>query len=187
MEIKGTAVKGTYDFVKEKFPKGFDKWIDSLPFESKEIFTTPILAQNWYNITNSQVIPIKKIAELFYEGNLERAFFDAGKDGANRVLNGIYKVFIRIASAEFVVKKVTLISSTYYSEEGGIKVIDSSKNLIKLDIIGFDEGHEIYIESIRGWIHKLFDIINVHSYDILSEISVMSNKKLDAKLIINYN
>lgn len=37
MNVKGSAVISTIDFVNDKFPKQYNKWLDSLPPTSKDI------------------------------------------------------------------------------------------------------------------------------------------------------
>ena len=41
MQVKGTALRTTRDFVKTKFPDHYDKWLDSLPPESKKLYSLP--------------------------------------------------------------------------------------------------------------------------------------------------
>lgn len=36
MEIKGTAVKNTQEFVKTKYPDRYDEWLQSLPEASQK-------------------------------------------------------------------------------------------------------------------------------------------------------
>ncbi|MDY0254219.1 MAG: hypothetical protein RBR30_07375 [Tenuifilaceae bacterium] len=44
MEIKGTAVKATPDFVKERFPGRYMEWLQAMPNSSRRIFEQPIYA-----------------------------------------------------------------------------------------------------------------------------------------------
>ncbi len=37
MEVKGTALKTTRDFIKTQFPDQYDKWLDSLTADSRKI------------------------------------------------------------------------------------------------------------------------------------------------------
>jgi hypothetical protein len=42
MVVKGTAVKSTATFVKTNFPQQYEKWLNSLSPESKEIYAGTI-------------------------------------------------------------------------------------------------------------------------------------------------
>jgi len=186
MKIKGTSVSNTNDYVKSFFSKQYKEWIEALPEKSKEIFSNPILASNWYDITDSQVEPIKKIAELFYNGNYKETFYRVGKDGANRALNGVYKIFIKIATLEFVIKRATVISSTYYTEDGGIKVIENNNNLILLDLVGFETGQELMADNISGWLDGLLEIVTNRKYFIENIYKDSINNKLDVKIKVTF-
>lgn len=186
MKIKGTSVSNTNDYVKSFYPLRYKEWVESLPEKSREIFSNPILASNWYNITDSQVEPIKKIADLFYESKYQETFYKVGKDGADRALKGIYKIFIKIATLEFVIKRASVISSTYYTEDGGIKIIENNKDLLLLDIIGFEPGQEMMIENISGWLDGLLEIVTNKNYHIQTIYKGINNNKLDSKIKVTF-
>ena len=44
MKIKGSAVKATPDFVKEKFGSRYSEWVKSMPEKSRIIIEQPIYA-----------------------------------------------------------------------------------------------------------------------------------------------
>jgi hypothetical protein len=64
MEIKGSAVKSIREYVEKLHTHQFDEWIESLPEESRKIFTSPIDATNWYPIDSAAIIPTQKIGTL---------------------------------------------------------------------------------------------------------------------------
>ena len=45
MEVKGTALKTTRDFIKTQFPDQYDKWLDSLTADSRKIILRPLWMQ----------------------------------------------------------------------------------------------------------------------------------------------
>jgi hypothetical protein len=58
MEVKGTALKTTRDFIKTQFPDLYGKWLDSLPADSKKF--TPPDATAWYPFREGYSIPEEK-------------------------------------------------------------------------------------------------------------------------------
>ena len=68
MQIKGTAVRITPQYVKQSHPDKYNDWINSLSDESKKIMNNPIIATDWYDLTNSVLEPTEKIANLFFYG-----------------------------------------------------------------------------------------------------------------------
>ena len=158
MKIKGTAVKSTQEFVKIKFPDRYNEWLESLPEESRIIYKDVVLSGNWYDLVDSILKPTKKIAELFYDSETNKLAYSIGKESALQALSGIYKIFVKIASVDFVLKKVKSIFTTYYSS-GKFELIKNNKKLISFRITGFKEEEKLIFERIAGWIDGIFEVI----------------------------
>ena len=114
MQVKGTAVKPTIEFVKIRFPVRYDEWFSKLPDETKEILKDTINATSWYPIQEAYIEPTKLIGELFFDDVYDAAF-ELGVYSATVGLNGIYKVFIRIATPRFVLVRGLKIFSSYFN------------------------------------------------------------------------
>ncbi|MBN2893055.1 MAG: hypothetical protein JXL97_14395 [Bacteroidales bacterium] len=165
MEIKGTAVKSTQEFVKENYPDRFDEWISSFPETVKTFFNIGILAGNWYPLKEAVIIPTQKAGELFYDGNIKKAAFDIGKDSAIRALKGVYKIFVRIASVDFVLKRIKSIFSTYYST-GKFDMTFRSDNKVVFVATGFTEDEKLIFDRIAGWIEGIFVVISNKPFSV---------------------
>ena len=62
-EVKGEAPASLAIFLREKFgDKGFKQWLDSIPQESRRIYSSPILAGSWYPLKEALVEPLAKFA-----------------------------------------------------------------------------------------------------------------------------
>ncbi len=184
MDIKGTAVISTEKFVKENHPDKYQDWLDSLPENSKNLFKDGILAGNWYPLNDAVIIPTKKIGEIFFNNNIENAFYEVGVFSAKYALKGVYKIFVRVASVDFVLKRLTSIFSTYYSE-GKIEIINRKKSGVKFYVTGFDKDDEIMITRLSGWAKGVFEVISNKNITINYKNKITDNDKL--KSIINAN
>jgi len=172
MEIKGSAVKATPEFVKANYINRYSEWLKSLPNHSREIIEKPIYATTWYPIIESVIIPTRKVADLFYNGDYNKAALEIGGYSADIALKGIYKIFVRISSPQFVLSRASNIFSTYY-QPADIKVVESSdkKAVIQLDKFHVDE--KLLMERIAGWIEHTL------------EITLKSPLKVDVEQIVN--
>jgi hypothetical protein len=157
MEIKGTAVKTTPEFVKEKFPGKYDSWLESLPEKSRAIISKPIYAAAWYDLNDSVIIPTKKLADICYNGNYVKAANILGRYSAEVALTGIYKVFVRVSSPHFVLSSATSIFSSYY-RPSDIKVIEKQEKSCVLQLSQFDESEKLIMHRIAGWVEKTLEI-----------------------------
>lgn len=157
MEIKGTAVKTTPDFVREKFAPRYNEWLLSLPPNSRELMEQTIYATSWYSLIDSVIIPTQKVGDLFYAGNHTRAALDLGRYSSEVALKGIYKIFVRVSSPHFVLSRASSIFSAYY-KPSDIKVIESKDRRCVLELKQFHASEKLIMHRIAGWIEKTLEI-----------------------------
>jgi hypothetical protein len=182
MQVKGTAVKSTKDFVRDAFPDRFDEWIEALPDKSREIYTSVLLASNWYPLQEALLIPSELVGKLFFDGDIAKAAFELGRDSALRALRGIYKIFVRIASIDFILKRVAEIFKTYYSE-GVFEVLERQKNRVVFWVTGFQKGQELIYDRIAGWVEGSYRIISNKNFRVSFKIYEEEDEKINAKII----
>jgi hypothetical protein len=157
MEVKGTAVVVTPVFIKEKFGlEKYDFWFNTLPEESKKIFSDPIVQSLWYPLKEAFVIPTQKLCELFYAGELKGAW-ELGRFSADYALKGVYRLFVKFGSPYFIIKRASKIFSTYY-RPSEMKVIESSQNRVIARILKFPDPSKYVEYRIGGWIERAFEI-----------------------------
>lgn len=105
MKVKGTVVNSVKKFVQKEIDGDFDVWMNKLSPKSKEIYSGTILATEWYPIQEGVVEPTRLIGELFYGGDIKKAAWLSGKFSAKDALTGIYKVFVLIATPQFIIRR----------------------------------------------------------------------------------
>jgi len=156
MEVKGTSVVATREFVRQSFGEdGLKKFTENLPESSKKIYMSAVLQNSWYELKDALVEPTKKICELFYGGSLKGAR-DLGRFSAEQGLKGIYKLFLKVSTPGFIISKAGTILPTYYKPS--IMRADSvDKNTSSVKIIEFPEYHEILEHRIAGWMEKALE------------------------------
>ena len=157
MEIKGTAVKITPEFVKDKYTNRYIEWLQSMPKSSRSLFEQPIYATSWYSLMDSVIIPTQKVGDLFFDGNHIEAARELGRYSAEVALKGIYKIFVRVSSPHFVLSRASSIFSAYY-KPSVIKVIESKDKSCALELLEFDVNEKLIMHRIAGWIEKTLEI-----------------------------
>jgi len=157
MEVKGTAIEILPKFIATKFgDEAVKKWIDSLSPDAKKEFSGSIFSFKWYPVKEMLVEPTLKVCELFYKNDLSGAY-DIGIYSAEYALKGIYKVFVKFGSPEFLIKKASTIMSNYY-HPSTMEVADLQKNGSTLRITRFQDMHEVIEQRIKGWMIKALEI-----------------------------
>lgn len=185
MQIKGTAVKTAKLFVEQKFNAQYTEWLKAQPQESQELFTSILLASSWYPMKVGVFYPTQAIADLFYNKNFERASFDIGEFSAIYALKGVYKIFVKVASIDFVLKRVETIFETYYSG-GKFNIVNKNKNGVEFLITGFEVGDEFIFPRIAGWIKGVFFTISKGTFNIDYKHSKVEDNKLECKILVNW-
>jgi hypothetical protein len=172
MQVKGTALRTTRDFVRTRFPHLYDKWLESLPAESREIYTATLDATAWYPFREGYTIPGNKIMELCFNNNLIEGAEQMGSYSAETALKGFYKVFLLIASPHFLLQRASKIFTTYYEpSQIEASIYDSSNAVLRITRFeGIDETVEY---RIAGWIRKALELANCQgtTYEIKKFLS----------------
>jgi hypothetical protein len=156
MEIKGTAIRPTLEFVKERFPESYTAWINSLPVSSKKLLEGVISAALWYPINDAVIVPTRILGEMFYNDPKDAAM-EVGRYSADKSLTGVYKVFIRVATPKFLISRTATIFSSYYNP-ANIKYEVLGENSAELIIYEFSEVEELMLHRIAGWIQRAFEL-----------------------------
>ncbi|OGU54049.1 MAG: hypothetical protein A2V66_08150 [Ignavibacteria bacterium RBG_13_36_8] len=157
MEVKGIAVSTITPFIQGQFgEKEYENWLWSLPPESKKIFESTIIEDDWYPVVDALVIPTRKICEIFYNGNTEGAKA-LGRFSADHSLKGILKWLIQIRSPESLLEKASDVMETYY-RPSELVITESEKNSTVLRIIEFPDLDEILYIRMIGWIERALEI-----------------------------
>ncbi len=158
MEIKGTAVKSIYNFVKERHKEKLQLWLDALPAEAKNIMQNPILATDWYDLNKGCVLPTTAL-KVLYNNDVKKAAWESGRFSADSALTGIYKVFIKVSSPNFIISRAGKIFETYY-RPSKIEVVSNVGKTVNLHITEFPEPNKVIDYRIAGWMERALEINN---------------------------
>jgi hypothetical protein len=159
MEVKGTALKTTRDFIKTQFPDQYDKWLESLTPDSRKIYSSTLDATAWYPFREGYLIPVNKIIELCYDEDFKTGGDKLGSYSAETALKGFYKVFLLIASPQFLMQRASKIFTTFYNPSHVEAEITGPYSAI-LRVIQFEDIDEAVEYRIAGWIKKALELAN---------------------------
>lgn len=171
MQVKGTSIKTTRDFVKAKFPNRYNEWMKALPADSQKMYTNMVNVSEWYDLKPAYTDPLDKIVELFYKQNAQKGGEEMGKYSAEIGLKGVYKVFLLVASPQYLMKRATRTMETFYqpseiavTEQNGIYTVSIKK------FKGITEALEY---RIAGWIAKALELCKCKNiqYKLNTQIS----------------
>lgn len=165
MEIKGTAVIAIRDFVKANHSDKYNEWFQSLPDDVKPIFSGVIDSSNWYPLDEGGLIPTKRAAEMFFNGDYEKGAWNVGEFSANKALNGIYKIFVKASTPGYIIQRASRIFSTYY-RPCEMAVVERTEKSVGLEISNMTASDIVLEYRIAGWIQKALEISGAKEIEI---------------------
>jgi hypothetical protein len=153
MNAKGTLIGAIQRFVRERHAEEYDRWLEKLPEPSRKIYSQTVMATEWHPIEAAVVIPTRLIAREFFDGNLEQAAREAGRHSARVSLTGIYKVFVLIASPQYIMKRTGKIMSSFY-DPATLVIAEERQNGVTVQITEFPEPYAEIEWRIAGWMEE---------------------------------
>ena len=157
VEVKGTAIVTVPLFIKERFSEGgLNQWINALTPEARKVYQTSALVSSWYPLKELLIEPLRKMCALFYAGDLKGAK-ESGRFSADYSLKGIYKIFVKLSSPEFIVRRAGSILPMYYTPSE-MKVVESRKGQGIVQITKFPDMDQVLEIRIAGWMERALEI-----------------------------
>jgi len=176
MEIKGSAVATLPVFIKEKFgQENYDLWLNSLSGSAREFYSHGILVSKWYPLKDVQNEPIKIFCDLFYQGNA-RGAWELGRYNAEKSLKGIYSLFIKFGTPQFIINKGSNLLSTF-CRPSKLEVTESGKNKVIIRITLYSEISTCVEYHIGGWIERAAELCGCKKVKVLVTSSLAHGDK----------
>jgi len=159
MEVKGTGIKTTRDFVKSKFSTRYNEWLGSLSNESQKLYAGALDVGGWFNIDKAYYHPLSKISELFYNNNHKKCGDEIGRYSADIALKGIYKVFLLVATPQYLMKRAGNMMQAFY-KPCEIEVMQLSQKQVLFKIKNFEKINLVTEYRAAGWCAKALELCN---------------------------
>ncbi len=136
------------------------------------MFVSSLDATAWYPFQEGYAIPVSRIMRLFYNNKFVEGADQLGSFSAETALKGFYKVFLLIASPQFLMQRASKIFTTFYDPSQVEAEITGPCSAI-LRITKFDEIDPAVEYRIAGWIRKALELANCRepSYQIKKSLT----------------
>jgi alkanesulfonate monooxygenase SsuD/methylene tetrahydromethanopterin reductase-like flavin-dependent oxidoreductase (luciferase family) len=165
LHIKGTAVLDTFAAIKARAGKEtLDKIVARLDDQAKEAFQEPISPSSWYSCDAFARFLEADIQET--AGGNEEELIKRAEIVIEKQLSGVYKMFVKLGSPEFVIRRIAAVHATYFD---GVQIIPEMKgsNGATIQYVGFSRQHKILGFVIIGFFRKALGIsgakrVNAH-------------------------
>jgi hypothetical protein len=156
MEVKGSVIVSMPLFIKENFGSTeFNRWIEQLPDEARNLYKGTISPTQWYPLKASLSIPTQKICAYFYNGDLSGASA-CGKYSADHAQKGFTKLIFKSSSPEAAIRKACEHITSSYTP-CSIEIVSNVKGKAVLCISSFSEMDAFIEARICGWLERTLD------------------------------
>jgi hypothetical protein len=177
MEIKGTGIKTTRDFVRCTFPDKYEYWLESLPEKTRALYAPASLnLGGWFPMKEGYLIPLEQIVQLLYNGDEKKGGEAVGRFSADLALTGIYKLFLLVATPKYMMQRASTILTTYYIPSE-IKVSEIDSKSVNLHIVRFSEMSHILEFRIAGWCIRALELCGCKQPQYLITKSIINGDK----------
>lgn len=175
LHIKGTAVLDTLEAIKTRAGKAeLDKIISHLDLETREILRQPISPSSWYSCDAYSRFLEADILET--AGGNEQELVRRAEAVIEKQLSGIYKMFVRLGSPEFVIRRIAAVHSTYFD---GVQIIPEMKGpkSATIQYVGFSRNHRIMGFVILGFFRKALEISGAKEVSVHFTVPIEAGEK----------
>lgn len=156
MQVKGIAVRSTPLFVRQRFAGRLPAWLDALPPASRAVMEGRIATDGWYPLNDAFVAPTRAVCDLFFQGSRDGAW-QIGRFSADYALWGLLRLFVRIGSPHFLIRRAGQVFSAYY-RPSEIVVDSAAPTTAIVRITRFPQPEELVELRIGGWMERALEI-----------------------------
>lgn len=145
--MKGSAVTSRLRYLDEHAPDRREEIVSSMAVEHRAILKAGVLKNAW--VPYSLFIDLNvRLDEALGDGDLQLCR-TMGAYGARVNLPTIYRLFYKVGSFGFILKRAARIWDIHYSS--GRLFVESGDDWAKLRVEGFELPHEALWLSVQGW------------------------------------
>jgi len=153
--VKGTAVRASLRFLQERFgPTGTGSVLERLEPGDREMVMSGLLDSVWYPMP--LLLRLMRAATEVHGAAEPELLRKMGRASAESGVRGVYKVFFKVGSPQFIIGRAARVFGSYY-DTGEIRVVESGPGRAVLDLTNF-EGSREFCQRIQGWMERTMEM-----------------------------
>jgi hypothetical protein len=155
MLVKGAVIKPMFRFVKERYAAHHATWLEQLSPETRTVLEQGIVT-SWYPLQRAMIEPTEVLCRLVDEDS-DTVAWELGRFSADFALRGIFRIFVRLGSPAFIIKRASHVFSTYYTNSV-LRVHESGPRHATVYLLEFPEPHRLVERRIGGYMERAVEI-----------------------------
>ncbi len=156
MKVKGSALRSTMHYIRDHYPPDqVGKIMDQLDPEHRKLLERPILVSDWHEA--EILVRLMKAAAAVSGEDGRTLWARIGRQSCDDGLNTVYKIFFRLGSPSYILKRGFQLWNNYYSD--GVMVVENITDQgadVKLTKNAFPD--ECMCIRITGWMERSIEL-----------------------------
>jgi uncharacterized protein (TIGR02265 family) len=161
--VKGTAVDASLRYVRERFGEAaLAAILGALPAEDRAALGPGVLASSWYPM--DAFLRFMQEAERQVGPQEPDVVRRMGRTSSEYSLKGVYKVFFKFGSPEFIISRAAGVFGSYY-DTGEMTVVDSAAKHAVIELAAF-AGAPQFCERVYGWMERTLELAGARKVEL---------------------
>ena len=167
--VKGTAVQSSLRYVRESFgDAALAGILGALAADDRRQLES-VLASSWYGVDLFLRFMVEAERQLgAREPGVVRSM---GRASCDHGVKGVYKVFFRFGSPEFIIGRAARVFSSYY-DTGELRILGTRPGRCVGELVGFQGGAPQFCERIFGWMQRTLELAGARNLRSKHELCV---------------
>jgi uncharacterized protein (TIGR02265 family) len=154
-KVKGTAVQSSLRYVRERFgEEALEGLLTALPAADRAPLGS-VLASSWYPM--DAFLRFMQEARRQLSAREPDVVRNMGRASADYGVTGVYKVFFKVGSPQFIISRATRVFSSYY-DTGRIAVVESRDGRAVVEVSGLEGSAPEFCQRILGWMERTIEL-----------------------------
>jgi alkanesulfonate monooxygenase SsuD/methylene tetrahydromethanopterin reductase-like flavin-dependent oxidoreductase (luciferase family) len=172
--VKGRALLDTVGVIRDRFGEAaLQKAIAGLDPAARQVLGGRLLVSEWYPLDAMTALMAGSLA--LNEGGDESRVIRRSEEVVARQLGGVYSLFVRLGSPEWIVKRITAVNEAYFRN---VHISQSFVGERKATVryVGFQPQHRILELAIVGFYRKALELSGAKDREVRFTTSVTDGK-----------
>ncbi len=185
MRVKGTAVRSIQEFVQTQHSSKYSEWIKAMPEASRVIMSKPVYVSDWYSVKDAAIEPTIAVGKVIFNGDVVKAGWETGRYSSESALKGVYKIFVKMSTPQFIIARAGQILPSYY-DPAVLSIKETGAKHVIMIVTKLPVNHEVLEARIFGWVQKALEITGCKNV-IISPTKSMTKGDSITELMITWN
>lgn len=164
--LKGMSYRTTLGFIKSKVgEEGLQKAIALMPEDARAVLQKGVLATEFYPF--EWIVLLQQAGLSVIGGDKRSVLREMGRFSAENALTTVYKIFFKVGSPEFIIKKATAVYATYFKGGGDIRMVEETKGFIRMQIDRYPGGHPEFCRRLDGYYEMILELSGAKNIQVV--------------------